>query len=131
MTPTTNTTNAAPALPLVNQRYRSLVYTAAAATGLAIAAVRAPWEAVRIIGTTVLTGIGYGVVNDMIACRDCIEYFTVGHGYDGKNLGYRALNTLDPSLNALAWGTMATWPVCTIAGVFFAFLARTPLPGLE
>ena len=117
-------------LPLVNQRYRPLINAAAAATGLAVAAVIAPWEAVRIVGMTVLTGVGYGVANDMVACRDCIEYFTVGHFYDKQSLRYRPLNTLNPILNALAWGAIATWHVCAIAGAFFAFVARTPLPGL-
>lgn len=116
--------------PLINQRYRPAINIAAAATGLAIAAVLAPWEATRIIGMTVLTGVTYGVANDMIACRDCIEYFTVGHFYDEKHLRGRLLNTLNPSLNALAWGVFATWRVCAIAGTFFALLARTPLPGL-
>lgn len=66
----------------------------------------------------------------MFACRDCIEYFTVGHQYDGRKLGHRPLNTLDPTLNAIAWGSIATWHVCTLAGVLFAFLARVPFPGL-
>ena len=118
------------ALPLINQRYQSSVYRAAAATGLAITAVLAPWEVGKIIGMTVLTGVGYGIANDMVACRDCIEYFTVGHFYDGKNLNSRPLNTLNPTLNALAWGAIATWHVCAIAGTFFALLARTPFPGL-
>jgi hypothetical protein len=93
-----------------------LVYTAATATGLAIGAVLAPWEAVRIIGLTVLTGVGYGIANDMVACRDCIEYFTVGHIYDGTAFRNRALKTLDPNLNAIAWGAIATWHVCAIGG---------------
>lgn len=117
-------------LPLINQRYRSMVNVAASVTGLAVAAVLSPWEAVRIVGMTVLTGVGYGIANDMIACRDCIEYFTVGHFYDERNLGNRPLNTLNPTLNAIAWGAIATWHVCTIAGAFFALLARTPFPGL-
>jgi len=120
----------APVLPLIDQRYRTLVNVAAAATGLAVAAVLSPREAVRIVGMTVLTGVGYGVASDMIACRDCIEYFTVGHFYDERNLEHRPLNTLNPTLNALAWGAIATWHVCAIAGAFFALLARTPLPGL-
>ncbi len=117
-------------LPLINERYRPLVNTAAAATGLAIASIVAPWEAIKIIGMTVLTGVSYGVANDMIACRDCIEYFTVGHLYDGQNLRNRPLNTLNPTLNAIAWGAIATWHVCAIAGASFALIARTPFPGL-
>jgi hypothetical protein len=120
-----------PTLPLINQRYRPLVNAAAVATGIAIAAVLTPWEVTRIAGMTVLTGVGYGVVNDMMACRDCIEYFTVGHHYDEQKLRYRPLNTLNPNLNALAWGAIATWPVCGIAGGAFATLARIPCPGLE
>jgi hypothetical protein len=107
-----------------------MVDLAATATGLAVAALLTPWEAVRIIGTTVLTGVSYGIANDMIACRDCIEYFTVGHLYDGQNLRFRPLNTLDPNLNAIAWGAIATWHVCAIAGAFFALIARVPFLGL-
>ena len=119
-----------PTLPLINQKYRPLVYTAATATAIATTAVFIPCEAVQIIGMTILTGLGYGVTNDIIACHDCIEYFTIGHFYDGKNLNSRPLNTLNPILNALAWGSIATWHVCAIAGTFFAILARTSFPGL-
>lgn len=115
---------------LINPSYRLTVVAAAAATGLAVAAVLAPWEAVRIIGVTVFTGMCYGIVNDMIACRDCIEYFTVGHGYDGRNLKKHLLCTLNPTLTALVWGIAATWHVCAIAGVCLALVARIPFPGL-
>ncbi len=117
-------------LPLINEDQAGFVYTAAAATGIALGAVLAPWEAARIIGMTVLTGVGYGIANDLVACHDCIEYFTLGHFYDGQRLENRPLNTLDPILNAIVWGAMATWHVCAIAGAFFAILARTPFPGL-
>jgi len=89
--------------PLVNPRYKLLVHVAATATLSAVGAVLAPWEAVRIIGLTMLTGMGYGIANDMVACRDCIEYFTVGHRYDGIALRNRPLLTLNPTLNAIAW----------------------------
>jgi hypothetical protein len=115
---------------IINPEYKLIVKTAAIATGLAAGAVLAPWEAVRIIGLTVLTGVGYGIANDMVACRDCIEYFTIGHHYDGKELRNRPLKTLDPTLNALAWGAIATWHVCAIAGTFLAIIARAPVPGL-
>lgn len=115
---------------LVNPQYKPLVYAAATATSLAIGALLAPWEAVRIIGLTVLTGVGYGIANDMVACRDCIEYFTVGHLYDGRELRNRPLQTLDPTLNAIAWGAIATWHVCAIAGSILAFIARAPIGGL-
>lgn len=115
---------------LVNDKYKCLVYTAGGATLAAAIALLTPWEPVKIVGLTVLTGVSYGIANDMFACRDCIEYFTVGHRYDGQKLRNRPLNTLDPTLNAIAWGSIATWPVCALAGVLFAFLARVPFPGL-
>jgi hypothetical protein len=120
----------AASLPLINQENRVFVYAAATATVLAVGAVFVPYEAVRIIGMTVLTGVTYGIANDMVACRDCIEYFTLGHFWDGRNLEHRPLNTLNPTLNAIAWGAIATWHVCAIAGTFFAFIARTPFAGL-
>lgn len=88
-------------------------------------AVFAPWEAVKIVGLTVLTGVSYGIANDMFACRDCIEYFTVGHRYDGKELRNRPLKTLNPNLNAIAWGMIATWHVCAIAGSVLALISST------
>jgi hypothetical protein len=117
-------------LPLINPTYSYLVHTAFAATALAILAVCNPhWETIRLIGMTVLTGVSYGIVNDMIACRDCIEYFTVGYVYDGRNLKNRLLNTLNPTLNALVWGAVATWYPSFIAGIYLGLLTKMPFPG--
>ena len=115
---------------LVNPRYKAAVQLGVGAAGAAITAIFAPSEAARIIGTTVLTGVSYGIASDLIACRDCIEYFTVGHFYDGKELRSRPINTLDPNLNAFVWGVIATWHVCTVAGAIFALLARAPFSGM-
>ena len=117
-------------IDIVNPKYKILVYTALGATCLATGAVFAPWQAVKIVGMAVLTGVTYGIVNDMIACRDCIEYFTVGHRYHGKELSNRLIKTLNPNLNAIAWGMCASWQVCTIAGLLLAAVARAPFPGL-
>jgi len=114
-------------LPLINPRCKPFLSLAIGATGAAVAAVLSPWESAKIIGMTVLTGVGYGITNDMVACRDCSEYFTLGHMYGGT----RVLNTSNPNLNALAWGTIATWHVCAIAGSVFSFMARAPFPGLS
>ena len=116
---------------LINPRYSPLVYTAIAAPVLAAAACCTRWETLRIIGTTVLTGVGYGIGNDMFACRDCPEYFTVGHVFDGKNLRRRPLRTLEPNLNALCWGSIATWHVSAIAGCVLAGISRVPLFGAK
>ena len=114
---------------IVTPRYATSVYASFIATGLAaLGAAKSSNESIKIISYTVLTGVGYGIVNDMFACRDCIEYFTVGHFYDAKKLRFRPIQTLNPTLNAIVWGQMATWHVCAIAGALFAFVARVPLP---
>ncbi len=64
----------------------------------------------------------------MVACRDCIEYFTVYHIYRGKDLSFRPLKTLDPNLNAIAWGMIATWHVCAVAGTVLAANGKSPHP---
>lgn len=118
-------------LNIVTPEYKPLVYTAIGATALATGAVNTSWESIRIIGLTVLTGAAYGIANDLIACRDCIEYFTVGHFYDGQSLKNRPIQSLNPNLNAVVWGMIATWHVCVIAGTFLSVIARLPLPGLR
>ncbi|MBA3721892.1 MAG: hypothetical protein H0W88_05780 [Parachlamydiaceae bacterium] len=127
---TTTTKNISSTFDIVNPKYKPLVYAGVIATGLAVGAVFVPIESIKIIGLTVLTGVSYGIANDMIACRDCIEYFTVGHKYDGLELRNRPLKTLNPNLNAIVWGMIATWHVCSIAGSFFALIARYPFRGL-
>ena len=115
----------------VNPEYNLLVYTACAATALAGASLLAPWESVRIIGGTTLTGIFYATINDMFACRDCIEYFTVGHVWDGRKLDQRPIMTLDPNLNAIVWGMIASWHVSALAGALFAAIARMPYAAVQ
>lgn len=110
------------------EQYRPLVATAFVATALAAtAALAGPIEAIRIIGMTTLTGVSYATANDMIACRDCPEYFTIGHFDDGQNLENRPIRTLNPTLNALVWGPISSWHVSAIAGVLIAIAARLPI----
>ncbi|CCB88493.1 unknown protein [Simkania negevensis Z] len=115
----------------VNPEYKLIVYTACAATAFAGASLLAPWESVRMIGGTTLTGIFYATINDMVACRDCIEYFTFGHVWDGQKLDKRPIMTLDPNLNAIAWGMIASWHVSALAGVLFAAVARLPYAAVK
>ncbi|MCP5489830.1 MAG: hypothetical protein H7A42_01785 [Chlamydiales bacterium] len=115
----------------VNPEYKLIVYTACAATALAGACLLTPWESVRMIGGTTLTGIFYATINDMFACRDCIEYFTIGHVWDGRKLDKRPIMTLDPNLNAIAWGMIASWHVSALAGALFAAAARLPYAAVK
>jgi hypothetical protein len=74
-------------------------------------------EALKIIVLSILAAIVYGVCQDMITTRVCLEYFTVGHLpiFGG---------TQNPTLLALGWGVLATWWVGLGLGIPAAFLAR-------
>lgn len=92
----------------INSRYRSGLEHSLIVIILAILASCLPFKFCRIWGLQVLLIILYGVLNDILACRVCIEYFTVGHFYDGENTRYRLVTTLDPLTNAVAWGIFVT-----------------------
>ena len=114
---------------MINPRYRMVVRIAAAATIIAAGLACLPFEWARIIGMTTLLGVAYGVLNDCMACRVCIEYFTIGHVWDEQRLERRALLTLNPWLTALACGTYGSWHVSALGGLVLAVACRTPLPG--
>ncbi len=105
---------------LINPRYSHLIRPAAAITISAIGAIAMPWKSSRVWGATVLVAVGYGIINDLFACRVCPEYFTVRHIYDGQNTENRLVKTLDPNVNALAWGVVATTRIAAYGGVVLA-----------
>lgn len=105
---------------LVNPRYKYLIKQALFITASAMGAVALPWKLPRIYGVTVLTAVVYGVINNLFACRVCPEFFTVGQIYDGQRLHHRLVKTLDPNVNALAWGTVASSTFAAIGGTFLS-----------
>src|SRR5690349_5536145 len=74
-------------------------------------------EYLRIIGLCVFAAIGYGILHDQVTARVCVEYFTIGHP--------PLIPSDDPTLLALAWGTVATWWVGLPLGLLVAVSART------
>lgn len=101
---------------LINPRYQYLIKGAVIITLSAIGAVAMPWKLPRVWGATVLTAVAYGIINDLFACRVCPEYFTVGHVFDGRETRGRLVKTLDPNINAVAWGMVATSPLAALGG---------------
>jgi hypothetical protein len=74
-------------------------------------------EHFKIIALCVGAAVLYGVCQDQITARVCVEYFTVGHPPVFGGL-------TDPTLLAFTWGVIATWWVGLILGVPAAVLAR-------
>lgn len=75
---------------------------------------------IQTVALGVLTAVSYGIINDQIACRQCIHYFTVGHTPVHKRL----LKTNNPTLNGIVWGIHATWELGLLGGVAMAIATR-------
>lgn len=106
---------------LVNPRHKYAIKQAIFITLSAMAATATPWKIARVWGAVVLSAVGYGIINDLFACRVCPEYFTVGHVYDGQRTRWRLVNTLDPNVNAVAWGMVATSTLAALGGAIVSF----------
>jgi hypothetical protein len=79
--------------------------------------------ALKIILFCMFAAIAYGIVQDQITARICVEYFTIGHD--------PIFGTSDPTILAFGWGTLATWWVGLFLGIPAAFFARVgPKPKL-
>jgi hypothetical protein len=74
-------------------------------------------QALAIIVLCTCTAIVYGILQDQVTARVCVEYFTIGHP--------RIFATESPTLLAVGWGVVATWWVGLLLGVGLALAART------
>ncbi len=83
------------------------------------------WESLKIVGTCTLAAVIFGVANDLLQMHECPEYWAVGHIYGNK---YLIDPIQHPILNALAWGTLASWWAGAAAGGVVATASRAPLP---
>jgi hypothetical protein len=72
-------------------------------------------ESLKIILLCILAAVTYGILQDLITTRVCVEYFTIGH---------LPIGTEDPTLLAIGWGILATWWVGLGLGLLLAFAAR-------
>ncbi len=80
-------------------------------------------EFLKILLLCVLAAVAYGLLQDQVTARVCVEYFTVGHP--------PVFPTQDPTLLALGWGVLATWWVGVLLGLPLALVARLgPRPKL-
>jgi hypothetical protein len=69
-----------------------------------------------IIALCMVSAIVYGILDDQVTARVCVEYFTIGHP--------PVFNTDDPTLLGLGWGIIATWWVGALLGIPLAIAAR-------
>jgi hypothetical protein len=70
----------------------------------------------KIILLCIASAVVYGILHDQVTARVCVEYFTIGH--------QPIFHTQSPTLLAFGWGTLATWWVGLILGVYAALACR-------
>ncbi len=94
-------------------------------------------EVSTIIIGSILAAITYGIINDQITARICLEYFSKGFHKDMmmswrdpifKKLRNILMNSSSPTTYAFIWGTIATWWVGAIGGIPLAIIARLGSP---
>jgi hypothetical protein len=73
-------------------------------------------EAAKILLFCVTAAITYGILQDLVTTRVCVEYFTIGHP--------PVFGTDDPTLLALGWGVAASWWVGLLLGLPLIVTAR-------
>lgn len=73
-------------------------------------------EALKILCLSVAAAITYGIAQDQVTTRVCLEYFTVGHP--------PIFATQNPTALAFGWGVVAAWWVGVLLGVPLALVAR-------
>ncbi|WP_133135643.1 hypothetical protein [Legionella rowbothamii] len=71
--------------------------------------------------STYLSGILYGVVNDLFATKANLPYFLLGHQDEQKSM----LRTNDKIAQGIAWGVAATFPPVVLASILFTVVATT------
>jgi hypothetical protein len=72
-------------------------------------------EIVKILITSILLAVGYGIIHDLITINISLEYFTIGHPIIIENNS--------PIIIALVWGIIATWWAGLIIGILIATTA--------
>lgn len=68
--------------------------------------------ALKIIVSTLIAVMSYGIIHDMITAHLCVDYFTIGHP--------KIIESESPMLLALTWGIIATWWVALPMGLLIA-----------
>ncbi len=66
----------------------------------------------KIILSTLILAVSYGIVHDLVTAHLCVEYFTIGHPV--------IIESESPVLLALTWGVIATWWVALPMGLLVA-----------
>ncbi len=105
---------------------REIVYDSLGLTLLAAGAAFIPVPAIQMIALPIIMGSIYGTLNNQFTVRECPEYYTMGHLYDGTRLVRHAIKTNNLLIKPIVTGCYATTSVTKFAGVLLSVAARAP-----
>jgi len=105
---------------------QDIVYHSIGLTLLAAATVFVPVASLQMIALPIILGSIYGTINNQFSVRECPEYYTMGHFYDGTNLRGHAIKTNNVLIKPIVTGCYATTMVTKIAGAILAMVGTLP-----
>lgn len=108
------------------RKIRHIVYQSIGVTALSAVALCIPILPIQMVALAILSGSIYGTLNNLVTNRECPEYYTMGHYYDGAHVRGHAIKSMEPNLKAIISGCYATTMVTRIAG--YALSAASTLP---
>lgn len=111
----------------IDKQYLSETALSLTLTVGAIAALNCRWEMAKVLGATLLTGLGFEFVNHSLSATACIEYFTIDHLYHEKSLEQRVVKSLNPFFNA-AILSMHCIHSYLIPGIALSILSQSAFP---
>lgn len=109
-----------------HQQTRDIVYSSIGLTLLAAATVFIPLVPIQLMALPILIGSIYGTINNQFTVRECPEYYTMGHYYDGTDLKGHAVKTNNLMIKPIVTGCYATTMVTKIAGAVLAAVGALP-----
>ncbi|MCE5294717.1 MAG: hypothetical protein LLF94_08920 [Chlamydiales bacterium] len=117
-----------------NSNYRQIVYESKGITLLALGASFVRYPPVALFALPIILGSLYGTINNQFTVRNCPEYYTMGHYYDGEKLDGHAIKTNNLIIKPITTGCYATTMVTKFAGTLLSaagtlrYTRGAPLP---
>ncbi|NGX45411.1 MAG: hypothetical protein K940chlam2_00563 [Chlamydiae bacterium] len=109
-----------------NKEVRDIVYSSLGLVALAAGALLIPIVSIQMVALPVILGAVYGTINNQFTVRECPEYYTMGHYYDGEDLKGHAVKTNNTLIKPIVTGCYATTAITKIAGL--ALMVTGTLP---
>lgn len=105
---------------------RDIVYHAIGLTLLAATAVFIPVAPIQMLALPIILGSIYGTINNQFTVRECPEYYTMGHYFDGTDLRGHAVKTNNVLIKPIVTGCYATTMITKFAGVALSAVGTIP-----